>query len=88
MKNKLPALHGLRIMMCSWIEQISGHLLGIKKHELHDYLSDFLRPDMPLDEIGILMFSRMMHKHCIIFFNDVWWMTCKDNDVYYVGIVL
>ena len=65
----------------SWIEQISGHLLGIKKRELDDYLSDFLRPDMPLDEIGILMFSRMMHKHCIIFFNDVWWTTRKDNDV-------
>ena len=55
----------------SWIEDISRYLLGIKKHELHDYLSDFLRPDMPLDEIGILMFSHMMHKHCVVFFNDL-----------------
>ena len=47
----------------SWNEDISRYLLGIKKCELHDYLSDFLRPDMPLEEIGILMFSHMMHKH-------------------------
>ena len=63
----------------SWIEDISRNLLGIKKHELDDYLSDFLRPDMPLDKIGILMFSRMMHKHCVVFFNDLWWTTRKDN---------
>ena len=65
----------------SWIEDISRNLLGIKKCELHDYLSDFLRPDMPLDEIGILMFSRIMHKHCVVFFNDLWWTTRKDNDL-------
>ena len=59
----------------------SRYLLGIKKCELHDYLSDFLRPDMHLDEIGILMFSHMMHKHCGVFFNDLWWTTHKDNDL-------
>ena len=66
---------------CSWVEAVSSHLLGIKKRELDDFLSDFLRPDMPLDEIGILMFSRMMHKHCVVFFNDLWWTTRRDNDV-------
>ena len=36
---------------------------------------------MPLDEIGLLMFSRMMHKHCAVFFNEVWWTTRKDNNL-------
>ena len=36
---------------------------------------------MPLDEIGILMFSWMIHKHCVVFFNDLWWTTHRDNDV-------
>ena len=65
----------------SWVEAISSHLLGIKKRELDDFPLDFLRPDMPLDEIGILMFGRMMHKHCVVFFNDLWWTTRRDNDV-------
>ena len=65
----------------SWIEDILRNLLGIKKRELDDYLLDFLRPDMPLDEIRILMFSCMMHKHCVVFFNDLWWTTYKDNDL-------
>ena len=64
-----------------WIESISNNLLTIKKRSLDDYLSDFLRPDMPLDEIGILMFSRMMHKHCAVFFNEVWWTTKREADL-------
>ena len=65
----------------SWIESVSENLLSIKKRSVEDFLSDFLRPDMPLDEIGILMFSRMMHKHCAVFFNEVWWTTRRDNDL-------
>ena len=63
-----------------WIEKVSGYLLGIKKRSLDDYLGEFLRPDMPFDEIGILLFARMMHKHVVVFFNEIWWSTCSDND--------
>ena len=63
-----------------WIEQISEHLLGLKKRKLEDYLAEFLKPDIPLDEVGILMFSRMMHKHVAVYFNDLYWTTRKDND--------
>ena len=61
-----------------WIEQVSSHLLNIKKCKLDDYLEDFLWPDMPLDEIGILLFARMMHKHVVVFFYEIWWTTCSD----------
>ena len=61
-----------------WIQDVSSYLLNIKKRALDDYLEDFLRPDMPLDEIGILLFARMMHKHVVVFFNEIWWTTRSD----------
>ena len=63
-----------------WIEQISKHLLRLKKRKLEDYLAEFLKPEIPLDEVGILMFSQMMHKHVAVYFNDLYWTTRKDND--------
>ena len=41
---------------------------------------EFLRPDMPFDEIGILLFAHMMHKHVVVFFNEIWWTTRSDNN--------
>ena len=63
-----------------WVEQISSHLLGLKKRQLEDYLAEFLKPDIPLDEVGILMFARMMHKHVAVYFNDLYWTTRVDYD--------
>ena len=65
-----------------WIEKVSAPLLGLKKRSLDDYLAEFLQPNMPLDEIGILLFSRMMHKHVVVFFNDLYWTTRADNDIH------
>ena len=63
-----------------WIKQISAHLLGLKKRQLEDYLAEFLKPEIPLDEVGILMFAWMMHKHVAVYFNDLYWTTQKDNN--------
>ena len=64
-----------------WIEKVSAPLLGVKKRSIDDYLAEFLNPNMPLDEIGILLFSQMMHKHVVVFFNDLYWTTRSDNDI-------
>ena len=63
-----------------WIRSVSSYLLGLKKRELDDYLAEFLKPDIPLDEIGILLFARMMHKHVCVYFNDIYWTTRVDHD--------
>ena len=69
------------VKKCDWIEKVSAPLLGVKKRSIDDYLAEFLNPNMPLDEIGILLFSRMMHKHVVVFFNDLYWTTRSDNDI-------
>lgn len=63
-----------------WIRDISEYLLGMKKRELEDYLAEFLKPEHPLDEIGILIFARMMHKHVAVYFNDIYWTSRVDHD--------
>ena len=63
-----------------WVEQISSHLHGLKKWQLEDYLAEFLKPDIPFDEVGILMFARMMHKHVAVYFNDLYWTKKVDHD--------
>ena len=62
------------------LNKISSHLLGLKKRELHDYLAEFLKPEIPLDEVGIFMFARMMHKHVAVYFNDLYWTIRIDHD--------
>ena len=72
----------------NWILLIASNLLDIKKRSLDDYLADCLHPEMPLDEIGIMMFARMMHKHVTVCFNDLLWMTRRDDDSTNVDCVL
>ena len=43
-------------------------------------MAEFLKPDIPFDEVDILMFARMMHKHVAVYFNDLYWTTRVDHD--------
>ena len=43
---------------------------------------------MPLNEIGIVLFARMMHRHITICFNDLWWTTRADDDSTNVDCIL
>ena len=43
-------------------------------------MAEFLKPDIPLDEVGILMFARMVHKHVAVYFNDLYWIMRVDHD--------
>ena len=63
-----------------WIQQISSHSLSLKKRQLEDYLAEFLKPEIPLDEVRRLMFAKMMHKHVAVYFNDLYWTTRVDHD--------
>ena len=71
-----------------WILLVSSNLLDIKKRSLEDYLADFMLPEMPLDEISIVLFACMMHRHVTICFNDLWWTTHADDDCHNVDCTL
>ena len=71
-----------------WILLVASYLLDVKKWSLNDYLADFLILEMPLDEIGIFLFARMMHRHVTVCFNDLWWTTQIDRDSTNVDCIL
>ena len=71
-----------------WILLVASYLLDVKKRSLDDYLADFLILEMPLDEIGIFLFARMMHRHVTVCFNDLWWSTRSDGDSSNVDCIL
>ena len=45
----------------NWLEHISKDILNMKKHQLDDYISDVQMPGFKMDEISILLITRMYH---------------------------
>ena len=71
-----------------WIQDISKTLLNAKGTSLEEYLKHWLRPDIPLDEIGIMIFARFAHRHVAVLCNNKHWITASDNDLYKADVVL
>ena len=71
-----------------WIQDISKNLLEAKGCTLQEYLDSFLRPEIPLDEIGIMIFARFAHRHVAVLCNNKHWITSSDNDIYKADVVL
>ena len=64
-----------------WIGWVGVDLLVIKGHILDQYLADFVRPGFKFDEIALLYFARIHHKHIFIIMESRFWTTRRDNDM-------
>ena len=64
-----------------WIGQVGADLLVKKSHTLDQYLADLVRPGFKFDEIALLCFACMHHKHIFIMMESRFWTTRRDNDV-------
>ena len=64
-----------------WIGWVGVDLLVKKGHTLDQYLADLVRPGFKFDEIALLCFARMHHKHIFIMMESRFWTTRRDNDV-------
>ena len=53
------------------------HRKGIKTN---DYLAQIMEPGAPVNEIGLLIFSRMYHIHIHVLLNGYFWTTNKPNE--------
>ena len=56
-------------------------LFGKKKIGLDDYLSSLWEPGTPLDEIGLLIFSRMYHIHIKVLLKGYFWIALNDEGI-------
>ena len=63
-----------------WVSQISERILTCKNIQLQDYIDLITSPGQPLDEIALLLISRMYHIHLRVFLKDTYWYTRADKD--------
>ena len=64
-----------------WIGRVGVDLLAKKGHTLDQYLADLVRPGFKFDEIALLCFALMHHKHIFIMMESRFWTTRRDNDM-------
>ena len=64
-----------------WIREVGGELIRKKGQNFDDYLKDMVKPGFKFDEITLLCFARMHHKHIFVLMEHRFWTTRRDNDV-------
>ena len=64
-----------------WIDQISKTILEKKKLLVTDYLLNISTSGMPLDEIGILIVSRMYDLKVCVLMKDHYWYPLNNSSM-------
>ena len=64
-----------------WLEKVSGDLIRRKGRTVDEYILDFIKPGFKFDELALLAFVRMHHKHIFVLMDGRFWTSRKDNDV-------
>ena len=49
-----------------WIESIGGELLRRKGRTVDQYIADLTKPGFKFDELALLIFTSMHHKHIFV----------------------
>ena len=63
-----------------WIGRVGEKLLAKKGRTVDEYIADLVKPGFKFDEIALLCFARMHHKHVFILMEGHF-CTTRDNDV-------
>ena len=64
-----------------WLEKVGGDLIRRKGRTVDEYILDFIKPGFKFDELALLAFVRMHHKHIFVLMDGRYWTSRKDNDV-------
>ena len=64
-----------------WLEKVGGDLIRHNGHTVDKYILDFIKPGFKFDELALLAFVRMHHKHIFVLMDGRYWTSRKDNDV-------
>ena len=64
-----------------WIESIGSDLLQRKGRTVDQYLKDLIKPGFKFDELALVIFIRMHHKHIFVLMEGRYWTSREDNDV-------
>ena len=64
-----------------WLDKVSGDLIRRKGRTVDEYIFDFIKPGFKFDELTLLAFVRMHHKHIFVLMDGHYWTSRKDKDV-------
>ena len=62
-----------------WISVVGKDFIAEQKLRPEDYANNIINPDIPMDELGLLIIARMYHMHFGVVMNDHVWNTTDDN---------
>ena len=78
---------GLRNIKILW-EKISKDILTCKKLTLDDYISTVSTPRVPIDEISLLILTRMYHLKLCVLLKNHYWCALNGSDVSQSEIII
>ena len=64
-----------------WIVKIGTKFLARKGLDVDTYIDSMTKPGFQFDEIALLCYARMYHRHILIMMEGRFWTSRKDNDV-------
>ena len=64
-----------------WITSVGEKFLKRKNLPVSKYIDNLQRPDVPLDQLGLLIYARMYHQHFAIILKGTIWSTKSDNSI-------
>ena len=71
-----------------FVEKISKDILTRKKLTLDDYISTVSTPGVPIDEIGLLILTRMYHLKLCVLLRNHYWCALNGSDVSQSEIII
>ena len=72
----------------NFMEKISKDILTRKKLTLDDYISTVLTPGVPIDEIGLLILTRIYHLKLSVLLKNHYWCALNGSDVSQSEIII
>ena len=64
-----------------WIVKIGTNILVKKGLDVDTYMDNMTKPSFKFDEIALLCYARMYHRHIFIMMEGRFWTSHQDNDV-------
>ena len=64
-----------------WVCDVSIRFLADKGMSVDEYLKEVVKPGFKFDEVALVIFARMYHRHIFVLMNGRYWTTRRDHDI-------
>ena len=72
----------------AWIYSVGYSFLERWKILISEYITSLYDPQIPLDQLGLLIFARLQHRYIAVVLCNCIWTTCEDNQYENIDLTL